>query len=84
MISLSRGFPMLVATALLATAVRACAPSTVPDSPSVEHGGAGQCEQGWVCGTCPDGSTWGYLNDPQYTNDPKLSKVIFDNDHPCG
>jgi hypothetical protein len=60
-------------------------PNTVTDSPSVEHdGGAGQCEQGWVCGTCPDGSTWGYLNDPQYTNDPQLSKVIFDDAHPCG
>lgn len=45
---------------------------------------AAACDPGWVCGVCPDGTEWGYLNDPKYANDPKLSKLFFDNKHPCG
>lgn len=43
-----------------------------------------QCDPGWVCGTCPDGKWWGYLDDPKYTDDPQLRTLIFDNRKPCG
>jgi hypothetical protein len=71
------------------TTVTLASPAAPPacDSPSASQlGGTGSasCEQGWVCGTCPDGTSWGYLNDPKYTNDPRLSTLFFDNRRPCG
>lgn len=79
---------LLVVATFAAAASVACTPITVPDSgpsaPAVGGVGAGQCEPGWVCGTCPDGSSWGYLNDPHYTSDPQLSTLFFDDKHPCG
>lgn len=81
--------------ALLVTvlAVAACHPSASPDSSrapgshstsSRQGRGLGQCQPGWVCGTCPDGTEWGYLDDPRYTSDPQLSTLFFDDRHPCG
>jgi hypothetical protein len=88
----------LVAAAVVVAATSACTPITIPaspppiespiESPIEQHGGtadnADQCQPGWVCGTCPDGSTWGYLNDPQYTSDPQVSTLFFDDKRPCG
>lgn len=84
---------VLVVAALTVAATAACEPIAIPDVHSIpdtrpgsalEGSGSGQCEPGWVCGTCPNGTSWGYLNDPQYTNDPQLSTLFFDNKHPCG
>lgn len=81
---------LLVVAAFAAAASVACTPISVPDagSPAPATGGdgvgAGQCQPGWVCGTCPDGSSWGYLDDPRYTSDPQLSTLFFNDWHPCG
>jgi len=76
---------VLAAAAVVVATTTACDPIAVPDSTSrVERTGAFQCEEGWVCGTCPDGLSWGYLDDPKYTNDPVLSTLFFDTKRPCG
>lgn len=83
---------LLVVAVLAAAASAACTPIAVPESGSSSPAtsgngygiGVGQCQPGWVCGTCPDGSSWGYLNDPQYTNDPQVSTLFFNDKHPCG
>jgi hypothetical protein len=78
----------LIATTAMGPA--ACDPATKSEHPtaptptSSATSTAEQCEPDWVCGTCPDGSTWGYLNDPKYLNDPVIGKLIFDPNHPCG
>ncbi|MFI5614722.1 hypothetical protein [Amycolatopsis sp. NPDC051903] len=78
---------VLAAAVLVAAATTACDPaatSTRHSSTTHDEGGSDSCDSGWVCGTCPDGSTWGYLDEPQYTNDPTLSRLFFDNKNPCG
>jgi hypothetical protein len=88
----------IIATAALTAATAAgpaaCDPATKSQHPTAhtptstvtppKGNGCDQDEPDYVCGTCPDGTTWGYLNDPQYTNDPVISKLFFDNNHPCG
>jgi hypothetical protein len=61
-------------------------PATAPGvgGPVVAHLSTA-CSAGYVCGTCPNGDSWSYLNDgstdarwAQQTN------LIFDTAHPCG
>jgi hypothetical protein len=46
--------------------------------------GSAGCETDWVCGTCPNGDTWAYLNDgsPEATW-VRQNNVIFDTHRPC-
>lgn len=41
------------------------------------------CPSDWVCGTCPNGDEWGYLNDGSADADWARTNTIFDVQHPC-
>jgi hypothetical protein len=82
---LSRPWTSVLPVAVLAATLAACTPtaaghprhtSSVPTTPT----GLGPCPTGWVCGTCPDGLDWRYLNDPQVLNNPPFG---LDPQHPC-
>jgi hypothetical protein len=84
-----RSAALIVAVVAVVAATTACEPIATPHAPTTpttsrHSGGTAWCQPGWVCGTCPNGTEWGYLDDPQYTNDPQLSRLFFDTKHPCG
>lgn len=59
-----------------------------PAAPTMPTAGAHlstQCQADWVCGTCPNGDWWGYLNDDSpdavWT---QRSNLFFSTEKPCG
>jgi hypothetical protein len=85
---LSRRWTTALLVVVLAATLAACT-STTADHPhltsptttsSTTPTGLGRCPAGWVCGTCPDGLGWRYLNDPQVLNNPPFG---LDPQHPC-
>ena len=74
----------LAVVATVAGGAASCDTGTPTTPAGTGHGNYRTCQTGWVCGTCPNGDWWGYLNDPTYTNDPTVNHALFDNRHPCG
>lgn len=76
--------PTLLATATLPASCATPPGTAGTGTPQEKSSWSKTCQPGWVCGVCPDGTWWGYLNDPKYTNDPQLSHLYFDDRNPCG
>jgi len=63
------------------------APHPAPAAPTVPAAAhlSTQCQADWVCGTCPNGDQWGYLNDgsPDATW-AQQTNLFFNTGKPCG